>query len=261
MRSLEKKIKDLALGQGAHLVGIATAADFAPAPKGCKPTDILPQAQSVVVAGLKMLQGSFASPNLRMYSAEARAAYDELDSLAYRIAAFIEGEGHRAAMVGAFLPLDFSKDRRGFLGDISHRHAAVAAGLGTIGRNSLCVTAEYGPRVRFVSVVTGAPLEPDQRINEDLCGDCMLCVEACPIGAIGGDGKVDFPRCVRREFPYGMAAMSRFLVGLENKSPGERVAAWKSDDFFHLYQNLVTSTMIVGCYECVKACPVGGSAR
>lgn len=259
MAILEKKIKDFALGQGAHLLGIATASDFDAAPEGCKPEDILPGARSVVVAGMKMLGGSFDSPNLRMYSAEARAAYDELNSVAFKTAAFIEHQGHKATMVGAFLPLEFGKGRRGYMGDISHKHAAVAAGLGKIGLNSLCVTPEYGPRVRLVSVITKAPLEPDKKIEDDLCGDCMQCVEACPLGAISEDGKVNFPKCVRREFPYGMAAMSKFLTQLEGKSPTERVEAWRSDDFFNLYQNVIAASMIIGCYECVKACPVGSS--
>lgn len=261
MPRLEQRIKDFALGQGAHLVGIAAASDFAAAPEGHKPADILPGAQSVVVAGMKMLEGSFDSPNLRIYSAEARAAYDELNSLGYKMAAFIEGQGHHAAMVGAFLPLDFSKGKRGYRGDISHKHAAVAAGLGKIGLSSLCVTPEYGPRVRFISVVTRALLEADRKLQEDLCGDCMLCVEACPIGAISEDGKVEFPRCVRREFPYGMAAMSSFLSRMEGKTPEERADAWRSDAFFNLYQNVIASSMIVGCYDCVNACPVGRNSH
>lgn len=261
MAGLEKKIKDFAFEQGAHLVGIAGVQDFEAAPLGHKPADVLPGAHSVVVMGLKMLEGSFESENLRFYSAEARAAYDELNSLAFRTAAFIERQGFKAIMVGAFLPLDFGKGRRGFKADLSHKHAAVAAGLGKIGLNSLCVTPEYGPRARFVSVLTTADLEPDKKLQDDLCGDCMLCVDACPIGAISQDGKVDFPRCVRREFPYGMAAASDFMASLEGKEPEERARAWRSTDFFNLYQNVIASSMIVGCYQCVKACPVGHTLR
>jgi len=49
----------------------------------------------------------------------------------------------------------------------------VRAGLGEFGRNNLALTPEYGPRIRFNSVITSAKLEPDPIIKEKLCiGNC-----------------------------------------------------------------------------------------
>jgi epoxyqueuosine reductase QueG len=66
---------------------------------------------------------------------------------------------------------------------ISQKHAAQAAGLGTIGRHSLLITPEYGSMVWLGAVITEAELEPDP-LKENICNNCNLCVEACPINAL-----------------------------------------------------------------------------
>jgi len=75
----------------------------------------------------------------------------------------------------------------------SHRSAAVIAGLGTFGANSLLIT-EKGSGGRFCSVLTSAMLVGAQSLNESenqepKClymknGTCGLCIRACPVGAL-----------------------------------------------------------------------------
>ena len=69
------------------------------------------------------------------------------------------------------------------------------------------MTPDYGPRVRLVTVLTDAPLEADSPIK-NRCGECTLCRDACPAGAIKGIGIKDnyknreealyFSRCVEK---------------------------------------------------------------
>ena len=68
---------------------------------------------------------------------------------------------------------------------ISQKHAAQAAGLGTIGRHSLLITPEFGSMVWLGAVLTEAELEPDL-LCEKICDDCNLCVKACPVNALEG---------------------------------------------------------------------------
>jgi ferredoxin len=60
------------------------------------------------------------------------------------------------------------------MGFFSQRHAAVRAGLGEFGLSGLVITPQYGPRVRYVSVITEAALEPDPLLTEKVCmrGKC-----------------------------------------------------------------------------------------
>lgn len=89
-------------------------------------------------------------------------------------------------------------------GLFSHKVAATCSGLGWIGRNGLLINPRYGPRLSLVTVLTDAPLEPDSPIEESLCGECRLCVQMCPSGALSGEEwsrenpfpeLIDFSKC------------------------------------------------------------------
>lgn len=106
---------------------------------------------------------------------------DRLDDIASRVAGELQRAGYRA------YPLSSSKrvDRERIYALFSHKLAAHLAGLGWIGKSCLLVTPEHGPRVRFVSVLTDAPLEAG--IPMDVaCGECTECVDACPVSAFTG---------------------------------------------------------------------------
>ena len=63
---------------------------------------------------------------------------------------------------------------------------ATLAGLGWIGRSSLLVSPGYGPRARLGAMLTDGSLLTDEPVVYSGCGDCSLCVEACPVRAIKG---------------------------------------------------------------------------
>ena len=129
---------------------------------------------------------------------ERRCSYEaintELQSLSMHGAILLE----RAGYLSAYLPTtygmtlswpgnhmwDFPKPPGG-MAPFSHKHAAVAAGIGQFGMNNLLLTPQYGPRQRLVSLITTAPLAPDPLIEDRLCDDCALCVEMCPADAFG----------------------------------------------------------------------------
>lgn len=62
----------------------------------------------------------------------------------------------------------------------SEKLAARPAGLGWIDRSCLFITSDYGPRVRFATVLTDARLDAGSPIDEK-CGDCRECVDTCPV--------------------------------------------------------------------------------
>ena len=66
--------------------------------------------------------------------------------------------------------------------------AAQACGLGSIGIKGNIITPEFGPFVRFVFIVTDAPIEPDHPCEENLCDKCGECIRACPGNAVSEDG-------------------------------------------------------------------------
>ena len=68
-----------------------------------------------------------------------------------------------------------------------HKTAATCSGLGWVGKNGLVINRQYGSKLSWATVLTNAPLDPDEPVMESECGDCDLCVTHCPSGAIGGE--------------------------------------------------------------------------
>ncbi len=186
MNDLKSRIKYFILSKGADIVGIASENRFKEAPDGHKPQDILPDAKSVIVFANINPNTLVVDGPATSYHNMMLAFYTKLDLIANETAIFIELQGGAAIPVPADDPYsDWNPDKMHGRGDLSHKHAAQAAGLGRLGKNSLLITPEYGNRVQLASVVTSLELEPDLLIESELCpSDCTLCMESCPVKAI-----------------------------------------------------------------------------
>jgi len=69
-------------------------------------------------------------------------------------------------------------------GGVYLKDAAVAAGLGTLGKSNLLITPAFGPRVRLRAIGIGAALPPSEPLRDDPCAGCAApCRAACPRGA------------------------------------------------------------------------------
>lgn len=67
---------------------------------------------------------------------------------------------------------------------ISQKVLGYLTGLGWIGRSSLLVTPIFGPRVRLGTIITKDDIGLTGHPFLGSCGECMVCSEACPSGAI-----------------------------------------------------------------------------
>lgn len=73
---------------------------------------------------------------------------------------------------------------------------AVRAGLGWIGKHSNLITRDYGSWVFLGELMLDVELAYDALREEDHCGTCTLCIEACPTGAIVEPYVVDSNLCI-----------------------------------------------------------------
>jgi epoxyqueuosine reductase len=78
---------------------------------------------------------------------------------------------------------------------IMERQHAAAAGLGAIGRNTLLISPSIGSWMLLGAIVTTLPLQATKPIDDDPCGSCTRCIDACPTGAIS-DGSVNARLCI-----------------------------------------------------------------
>jgi len=75
------------------------------------------------------------------------------------------------------------------------RAAAVRAGIAFFGKNTLAITRQHGSWVILGVVVTEVDIEPTPPLGAD-CGECRLCIDACPTGALDEPGTLDATKCL-----------------------------------------------------------------
>jgi epoxyqueuosine reductase len=110
------------------------------------------------------------------------------------------------------------------------RAAAVRAGVGWWGKNSMVLAPGYGPWLLLGSVVTDAELPGTGPMRRD-CGTCSACLPACPTGALIEPGVLDASKCLAHW------AQVPGVIPIELRAPmGDR---------------------IYGCDDCLEACPPG----
>jgi epoxyqueuosine reductase len=70
------------------------------------------------------------------------------------------------------------------------------AGLGWIGKNSNLISRKHGSFVFVGEIILNLQLDYNQIPENDFCGSCTRCIDACPTGAILGDRTLDAGLCI-----------------------------------------------------------------
>ena len=149
--------------------------------ESCHPETLLPGARTVVSAALcywlpepERPPGHGRLPRYTWFDAYAQLR-EKLDVLGRRLG------GSYRVLVDANQHVD--------------REAAARSGVGFYGKNTLLITRRHGSWVVLGTLVTDVELESTPPLDLD-CGECRLCIDACPTGALDEPGTLDSTRCL-----------------------------------------------------------------
>jgi epoxyqueuosine reductase len=186
------------------------------------PGSSFPWARSLVVGARSYLpQSGSPQPIVAATGRVARVAvqdnYQPLRQALEAVADALADRGHRAMVL--------CDDNR-----LVDRAAAVRAGIGWWGKNTMVLSPGFGPWLLLGSVITEAELAPDSPLVRD-CGSCSACLPACPTGALVAPGVLDARRCL---------------------------AAWaQTPGMVPVEYRVAMGDRVYGCDECLEACPPG----
>lgn len=206
----------------------------------------LPSARSVIVFGKEVPAEVYRMP-ARQKTGEMLKIAESLDQTSVQLAALFNAGIAKARPVPMFLPVRIVGD--GVQGIVRLKQVAAVGGLGSIGKNTLLITPQFGPRVLLAGVVTErSARETGRRKREDIpfCTGCMRCIRVCPTKALGSDGVDAFGcRDVSEWVPTFLVPAAKWIlrreVLLRCMAP---LAPW------------VAKAASMPCSLCVTECPV-----
>jgi epoxyqueuosine reductase QueG len=199
---LKEEIRNIVLESGADVCGFANIDRFADTPEGFSPTDIYEGCQSVVVLGLALPHGLSEVDPRFIYGYFNELGCSMLDGIILKVARAIERDfGGIAVPLPSDSPVSFwdeeTKTARGIL---SMKHAAVAAGVGFMGKNTLLINQMFGNQLTVGAVLLSLNL-PSDELCVNLCPPkCRKCIDNCPVHAINENETVNQELC--REYTY-----------------------------------------------------------
>jgi len=110
--------------------------------------------------------------------------------------------------------------------------AAVRAGLGWIGKNSLLHSTRFGTRVVIILMLTDIETGDykQEKATDNACLGCNRCVKACPAGALDENGMSHPEKCLRNFMMEGVVVPEHLRAKMGMK--------------------------LIGCNLCQLACPL-----
>jgi len=194
------------------------------AEKRASPAGLWPEARSIVVVGSNYAPDRDPREALTRRNMGTISAYAQGDDYHDVMKAKLKSLAH-------FVHTRFGAEVKLFVdtAPVMEKPLAQAAGLGWQGKHTNLVSREFGSWLFLGSLFTTLELEPDAP-EEDHCGQCRRCLDACPTNAFTAPYRIDARRCIA-------------YLSIEHKGHIAR-------EFREAMGN-----RIYGCDDCLAVCP------
>jgi epoxyqueuosine reductase QueG len=246
-QGIKSEISYLLHSEGISACGVAAVKKLPPGSEDFSPQILLEGARSIICYGVPIPKGIVyaRSNNLDLYWRYCNMQYRTLDSVSNRLCLFLEEKHCSATPVYSCFPWKIVN--RQFRGHVPLVYWAEEAGLGRLAKCGLLVTPQHGTRILLGAVIATQELEPDEKVKEDICPpNCFHCIDACPVKAIKGTGKVDHNLCIRHSSSNPLLALVLDNPQIRENYPFDKILNTVAVDDHGTYS----------CFECLRVCPL-----
>ena len=247
---LIEKVKTYFEHKHIPMIGVASAESLnATAPVGFRPMDVMPNAKSVIIFAKPSPLMNYTTPSnhevYSFYTASYHTYYRMSNEVANSICYMLQEKGHAALAIPSFNPMKFEGGH--FNGLISLKHAAVEAGLGKIGKNTLLINPERGNNLRLGGLVTSMewPIDGPSSMPGPCPEGCDICYKVCPVGALSDKG-IDHLKCMAHCIEHTLIPPHWVMKVMKTVC---------TKRFLEVYANSFFNNYAVNCCECLKKCP------
>ncbi len=216
-----------------------------------------PRTKALISIVCRMNREPIRSPARSVSNLEFHHIGDKVNEVARRIVSMLEERGIRAVNPSMGFPMEMG-DFPGKIWVVSHKTAAVAAGLGHMGIHRNVIHPKFGNFILLGTVLVDTELESyDGPIDYNPCLECKLCVAACPVGAIAPDGYFNFSACYTHNYREFMGGFTNWVEGIADSKDGKDYLRKFSDaESASMWQSLSYGANYKAAY-CMAVCPAG----
>ncbi len=142
---------------------------------------------------------------------------------------------NRLKQIAQFIGTEYDAASRVYSnGPVAEKPIAQRSGIGYYGKHSIIINKTHGSWIVLGEILTDIYIEPDKPLDTD-CGDCQICVKACPTGAIIRPYVINRRRCIQE--------LTNWLGVIP-------------DDIARVWEN-----RLYGCTACQDVCPVNKNVK
>lgn len=219
-----------------------------------------PRAKTLLSLVVRMNVENVRTPWRSIANKEFHTSIDHTDHVAAALVRRLGDMGIGAINPSAGFPMEMGQFPDGRIWVVSHKLAAVAAGLGQMGIHRNLIHPVFGNFVLLGTVILDAEIaEQSQQIDYNPCFECKLCVAACPVGAIKSDGAFDFSACYTHNYREFMGGFTEWTERIAESASAKELRGKVSDsEQASMWQSLGFGPNYKAAY-CMAVCPAGES--
>jgi epoxyqueuosine reductase QueG/putative sterol carrier protein len=252
-----EKIKAICLEEGADDAGFVEITRQALGNVQNEARTLYPKTKTIISICKRTNPENIQSVSRPLANEEFHKTYDDLSIIARKILRRLNEEGIRGVSCHPTFPMDMN-NWAGKIWQISHKPIAEQAGIGKTGINRMILHPKFGTFILLDSIlIDGIVDKYGTPLDYDPCVSCMLCVSACPVGALDSKKGLDFNACITHNYRDFMGGFEDWVENIVSSNTVEEFRKKSSDDEnVSKWQSLSFGPQYKAAY-CISVCPAG----